>query len=225
MMENEIVRRRYETLAPRLLEALRRRGYEAWFRASAAEAGELALSLILPEDTVAWGGSMTLEATGVLSRLRAGGYDLIDRDAARTPEERMDLMRRALTCGTYFASVNAMTEDGEMVNIDGNGNRVAAIAFGPKRVVLVVGMNKVCGDLSAAVLSLLIRIGGNLQFILLDIAVPKLAAGPWNILKAYYLAMVNNLTVHDVISGKDVIVFHYILVTVVILNVLTLPIV
>ena len=94
---------------------------------------------------------MTLEATGVLSRLRAGGYDLIDRDAARTPEERMDLMRRALTCGTYFASVNAMTEDGEMVNIDGNGNRVAAIAFGPKRVVLVVGMNKVCGDLSAAV--------------------------------------------------------------------------
>lgn len=146
----EMIRRRYALMAPRVLNALRHRGYEAHFAADADAARALALSLILPDETVSWGGSLTLEETGILSALRAGGYRLIDRDAAASPEERRELMRQALLCGTFLSSVNAMTEDGEMINIDGNGNRIAAIAFGPKRVILVAGMNKICRDLPSA---------------------------------------------------------------------------
>ena len=145
-----IIRQRYAAMAPRVLDALRNRGYEAWFCATADEAREKILELILPDDTVSWGGSMTLEELGVIARLRAGGYKLIDRDVAATREERVELMRRALLCGTFLASVNAMTEDGVMVNIDGNCNRIAAIAFGPKQVVLAIGMNKICRDLPSA---------------------------------------------------------------------------
>lgn len=144
------IRQHYAAMAPRVLEALRNRGYEAWFCADAKEAREKVLELILPDDTVSWGGSMTMEELGVISRLRAGGYKLIDRDAAATREERAELMRQALLCGTFLASVNAMTEDGVMINIDGNCNRIAAIAYGPKRVVLAVGMNKICRDLPSA---------------------------------------------------------------------------
>ena len=146
----KVIRQRYAAMAPRVLDALRSRGYEAWFCPTAAEAGDKVLELILPDDTVAWGGSMTMEELGVISRLRAGGYKLIDRDAAATGEDRVEVMRRALLCGTFLASVNAMTEDGVMINIDGNCNRIAAIAYGPKRVVLAVGMNKICRDLPSA---------------------------------------------------------------------------
>ena len=149
-MTNPIIRQRYAAMAPRLLNALAHRGYEAWFCPTFAEAKSRVLDLLLPGETVAWGGSLTLEEIGVLPALRAGNCALIDRDAAATPEARRELMRQALLCGTFLASVNAMTEDGEMVNIDGNGNRVAAIAFGPKRVILAVGMNKICRDLPSA---------------------------------------------------------------------------
>ena len=79
---------------------------------------------------------MTLEEMGLLETLRTQGYNVIDRDTAKSPEERMELLRKALTCDTYFMSTNAMSEDGVMVNIDGTGNRVAAMVFGPKSVVV-----------------------------------------------------------------------------------------
>ena len=149
-MTDSIIRERYAVMAPRVVNALEHRGYEAWFCPSFAEAKARVLELLLPGETVSWGGSMTMEAIGVLSALRGGNYSLIDRDTAETPEERRELMRQSLLCGTFLSSVNAMTEDGEMVNIDGNCNRIAAIAFGPKRIVLAVGMNKICRDLPSA---------------------------------------------------------------------------
>ena len=75
---------------------------------------------------------MTLEEMGLLETLRTQGYNIIDRDTAKSQEERLELLRKALTCDTYFMSTNAMSEDGVMVNIDGTGNRVAAMVFGPK---------------------------------------------------------------------------------------------
>jgi len=81
---------------------------------------------------VAWGGSMTLEEIGLIQRLKEGNYQVIDRDTAKSQEERFSLMRQALLSDVYLASVNAMSEDGIMVNIDGRGNRISAIAFGPK---------------------------------------------------------------------------------------------
>jgi hypothetical protein len=79
------------------------------------------------------------------------GYKVIDRDTAKTPEERMELMRKALTCDTFLASSNAVSENGELVNIDGNGNRVAAMSFGPSRVIVLAGINKVVKSLDDAI--------------------------------------------------------------------------
>jgi len=93
---------------------------------------------------------MTLEEIGLIQRLKEGNYQVIDRDTAKSQEERFSLMRQALLSDVYLASVNAMSEDGIMVNIDGRGNRISAIAFGPKTVILVVGMNKICRDLESA---------------------------------------------------------------------------
>ena len=86
----------------------------------------------------------------MIQRLKEGNYQVIDRDTAKSQEERFSLMRQALLSDVYLASVNAMSEDGIMVNIDGRGNRISAIAFGPKTVILVVGMNKICRDLESA---------------------------------------------------------------------------
>ena len=77
-------------------------------------------------------------------------YQVIDRDSAKSPEERLDLMRKALLCDTFLMSSNAISEDGQLVNIDGNGNRVAAMIYGPKNVIIIAGMNKVVKTLDDA---------------------------------------------------------------------------
>ncbi len=137
-------------MAGQLQSALRKRGFESYFCATAAEAAELALSFIPAKSPVAWGGSVSWEESGIFPRLRQGDYVLIDRDTATSPEERRELMRQAFFCHTYLSSVNAISENGVMVNIDGNCNRIAAIAYGPEQVILLVGMNKVCSDPAAA---------------------------------------------------------------------------
>ncbi len=112
---------------------------------------EKVLELIPREDTVSWGGAMTVDELGLKQRLAQEGYTLLDRDTAQTPEEKQAIMRQALTCGTFLMSSNAISGDGQLVNIDGMGNRVAAMCFGPRQVVVVAGMNKVMGTLDDAV--------------------------------------------------------------------------
>ena len=136
--------RRCALLAPKLIKALESRKFRAYYCADAAEAVEKALSLIPSGSTVSWGGSVTLKETGLIDRVYQGGYTIIDRDQAKNTEERFDLMRKALLCDVYLTSVNAISEDGILVNVDNVGNRTAAITFGPKNVIAVVGMNKVC---------------------------------------------------------------------------------
>lgn len=142
---------RNEVLAQRVIKNLQRRSFDACYCATKEEALEKALSLIDKEQCVSWGGSMTLGEMGLLETLRTQGYNVIDRDTAKSPEERMELLRNALTCDTYFMSTNAMSEDGVMVNIDGTGNRVAAMVFGPKSVVVIAGINKVVKSYEDAV--------------------------------------------------------------------------
>ena len=89
------------------------------------------------------GGSVTMEALGVIDRVKKGGWRVIDRSTAQSQEEKIEIMRRALLCDTYLTGANAISEDGEIVNVDGNGNRVAAMTFGPKSVIVACGMNKV----------------------------------------------------------------------------------
>ena len=142
---------RYSKLAPKVVKALNARGFEAHFFESEAEAADKILSLIPKNHTVSWGGSMTLVDMGIQERLEKEGYRLLDRDKAASPEERHDIMHRALLCDTYLTGTNAVSEDGWLVNIDGNGNRVAAMIYGPKQVIIAAGMNKVAKTYEDAV--------------------------------------------------------------------------
>jgi len=134
---------RYDKLGPRVVKALQSRFFEAWYFSEPGEAVEKVFSLIPRTDTVSWGGSLTTADLNLTRMAAERGYKVIDRDKAASPAERVELMRQALLCDTYLTGTNAMTEDGQLVNIDGNGNRVAAMTFGPKQVILVAGMNKI----------------------------------------------------------------------------------
>ncbi len=149
--KEESLRARYRLLSTKIITNLQSRKFEAYYCDTAAEAAEKALSLIPESASVSWGGSVTLEEIGLLQQLRQSSFAVIDRDTAKTPEERYNLMRQALLCDTYLTSFNAISEDGVLINVDGVGNRVAAIAFGPRSVIAVVGMNKVCKTAESAI--------------------------------------------------------------------------
>lgn len=109
----------------------RSRGFAAWYCATAQEGLQQALQLIPEGSSVSWGGCKSAEEIGLLDAVRNGNYHVLDRDTAQTAEERTAIMKQALTCDVFLTGSNAITEDGELVNIDGNGNRVAAMTFGP----------------------------------------------------------------------------------------------
>jgi hypothetical protein len=146
---------RNQKLGAKVVKALQSRRFEAWYVDDPGEAADKALSLIPKTGTVSWGGSATIAALGIRERLVREGYQVLDRDAAKSPEERMAIMRQALLCDTFLTSSNAISEDGQLVNIDGNGNRVAAMIFGPKQIIVVAGMNKVTKTLEDAYPSIL----------------------------------------------------------------------
>ncbi|MDR2485635.1 MAG: lactate utilization protein [Treponema sp.] len=137
-------------LGPQVVQALKSRFFDAWYFDERGEAITKVLSLIPKTDTVSWGGSMTVTALGIQERLVTQGVRVIDRDQAPTKEERQERMRQALLCDTFLTSSNAISEDGHLVNIDGMGNRVAAMLYGPKQVIVIAGMNKAVKTLEDA---------------------------------------------------------------------------
>ena len=141
----------YDKSGPTLVKAMKKRQFDAYYCSTAEEAVEKVLELIPAGDVVSWGGVATVDELGIKDRLRQRNQPVIDRDTAKTPDERMDMLRQALTCDTFLMSSNAISEDGQLVNIDGMGNRVAALCFGPRQVIVVAGMNKVAADLDGAV--------------------------------------------------------------------------
>jgi len=146
-----IIEQRYSKLGPKVVKALESRSFEAYYFDEPDSAVEKILSLIPKDHVVSWGGSMTISGLGIQETLASRGYSLLDRDKAASPEERQEIMRRALLCDTFISGTNAVCEDGQLVNIDGFGNRVAAMIFGPKQVIIAAGMNKVCKTLEDAV--------------------------------------------------------------------------
>lgn len=142
---------RNELLAKTLITNLERRHFEAYYCPTAAEAVEKAVSLIPEGCSVSWGGSVTIRESGLTKAVHAGNYTVIDRDLAKSPEEMAELHRKGLLADYYLSSVNAISENGVLVNIDGTGNRVAALCFGPKNVIILCGMNKVAQDVDGAV--------------------------------------------------------------------------
>lgn len=140
----EIKKEYYKNLANTVLKGLQKRFMEGYYCESVEEAKALALSLVPSGSTASFGGSVTLGETGVLEALRnREDITLYDRDTANGPEEIKKIMHDALSCDYYFMSSNAITVDGELVNIDGNGNRVAALIYGPENVIILAGMNKI----------------------------------------------------------------------------------
>ena len=138
-------------LAERLIQHLERRHFEAYYCLDATSMKEKVRTLIPEGSSISWGGSMSIRDTGLTTELKeAGKYHIYDREEAKNEEEKLNIYRKAFECDFYLSSVNAISEDGVIVNIDGNGNRVAAITWGPKRVIFVVGMNKIARDVNTA---------------------------------------------------------------------------
>lgn len=140
----------YETAAETLIKNLNKRGMEGYYVDNGKEAVEKALSLTTPGSSVSWGGSMTITDIGLIDALKAGDYTVLDRTVPKTDEEKREFFGKVNMCDYYFMSTNAITMDGELLNIDGTGNRVASLIFGPANVVIVAGMNKVVDNVDAA---------------------------------------------------------------------------
>lgn len=142
---------RNEKLAGKMLKSLAKRHFGAFYCVTADEAIKKIIELMPQGSTISWGGSMTIRDMGLTTALHLSGkYTLLDRDCAATPQEASEIYMNSFRADYYLSSANAISEDGVIVNIDGNGNRVAAITFGPKHVIFVIGMNKVCQDVDAA---------------------------------------------------------------------------
>ena len=144
---NENIFKRNELLAQKVIKGLESRNMAGYYAADRAEALKTALSLIPEGSSVTMGGAMSAHEIGLVDALKNGNYNFIDRDAV---EDKRAAMLAAYDADVFLSSVNAMTEDGVLINIDGNANRVSAIAQGPKKVVFIVGMNKVCNDVDGA---------------------------------------------------------------------------
>lgn len=144
---SEFSDKRNKLLSEKIIKGLKNRNIEGYYAETAEEAKEIALGLISEGSSVTMGGCMSAREIGLVDALKEGNYNFIDRDGY---EDKRAAALMAYDCDAFLASCNAMTEDGVLVNIDGNANRVSAIAFGPKKVIFVVGMNKVCADVDSA---------------------------------------------------------------------------
>ncbi len=149
-MENNCITKRNELLGKRVVKALESRNFNAYFCNTKEDLIELFKSLITKEETFSWGGSITLEETGIKDFLENNGYKTFNREKAKSQEEREETVKQGMFCDNYLMSANAISEDGQIVNIDGTGGRVAAMCFGPKRVFVIAGMNKVVKTLDDA---------------------------------------------------------------------------
>ena len=140
------------TLQPLPLKTWKKRHFECHYCKTAEEAVTLASELVPSGSTVSFGGSMTLAESGMADALKQrSDITLLDRSTAGSPEEVKEIYHKSLNADYYFMSSNAITTDGELVNIDGTGNRAAALIYGPEHVVILAGMNKVSPSLEEAV--------------------------------------------------------------------------
>ena len=143
---NENLFKRNELLARKVIKGLESRNMTAFYAESKEAALAKALELIPEGSSVTMGGAMSAHEIGLVEALKSGDYNFIDREKI----DRRAAMLAAYDADVFLSSANAMTEDGVIVNIDGNANRVSAIAYGPRKVVMIVGMNKICPDLDSA---------------------------------------------------------------------------
>lgn len=133
-----------------LVKNLQSRHFDAYYCENKEDALKKALELIPEGSSVGWGGALTAEQIGLMEALHQGNYRPIDRSLAKNQEEREQMMRQCMLCDVFLTGANGLSMDGQMVNIDGTGNRVAAMIYGPKSVIVLAGMNKVEDSLEDA---------------------------------------------------------------------------
>ena len=139
----------FQSAAESIIKNLEKRNMEGYFFETSAECVKAITDLIEEDSQISWGGSESIKECGLLDALKKGNYTLIDRLTAKSPEESRELYVKAALSDYYLMSTNAITMDGELINIDGNGNRVACLIHGPKHIIIVAGMNKVVSDVEA----------------------------------------------------------------------------
>ena len=140
-----------QNLANTMIKNMAKKNLEGYYCATSAEAVEKALSLMPEGASVTWGGSMTLTECGLMDALKTANYEIIDRDTAKTPEESRVMYSKQVLADYFLMSTNAITIDGELVNIDGRSNRVSCLCWGPQNVIIIAGMNKVVPDVESAI--------------------------------------------------------------------------
>lgn len=133
-----------------IIANLKKRNMEGYFYEDSASCVRAILDMIPNGSSISWGGSASVQESGMMDAFKNGSYELIDRSLAKTPEEQREIYGRTVMSDYYFMSTNAITYEGELVNIDGNGNRVACLIHGPRHVIIIAGMNKVATTLEGA---------------------------------------------------------------------------
>ena len=141
----------FETMAGTIIKQLSKRGMQGYYCESSKDALELVKSLVIEGSSIGFGGSETFSETGIKDALEQGNYKMLDRSLASSPAQVRDIYLSHLNCDTFFMSTNAITLSGELVNIDGNSNRLACLLYGPKQVIVLAGMNKVVSDVESAI--------------------------------------------------------------------------
>lgn len=142
----------YEVLANTIIKKFETRGIEGYYCHDKEEALEKSLSLMEKGSSITWGGTETMKEIGMFEAIANGDYVLYDREKAKTPEEKREFYGKAVTADYFLMSSNAITHDGQLVNIDGNGNRVACLICGPQNVIVIAGMNKVVKDVEEGII-------------------------------------------------------------------------
>lgn len=137
--------------AATIISHLKKRNMEGYFCETSAEAVEKALSLMPEGSVISWGGSMSIGECGLMDAIKERDYTLIDRAAAKTPQEKREIYAKTVMADYYLMSTNAITMNGELVNIDGFCNRVACLCAGPENVIIIAGMNKVVEDVESGI--------------------------------------------------------------------------
>ena len=148
-MDNNITTRN-QMLAQKVIKGLESRNMTGYYAETKEEALKKALEIIPKGSSIGWGGSVSIAEIGLKEAVCNGDYTVFNRDVCATPEEKREVELKVFGSDYFLCSSNAITEDGILVNIDGNSNRVAAIAYGPLHVVMIVGMNKVAKDIDSA---------------------------------------------------------------------------
>lgn len=144
------VKKSYELKAQTLINNFSKRNITGYYCENKEDALNKALELLEKDSSISWGGSLTLDQIGLKNKLREMDFELIDREKAKDAKEKNEIMRKGLLSDYFLTSSNAITMNGELINIDGNGNRVAAMIYGPKNVIIIAGMNKIVSSMDVA---------------------------------------------------------------------------